>query len=237
MKEDIDSSDFYKKVSDWCSSVVSKLAVCAEDLDDHDDNDESTQFSFNEDEIEATELSFRGEATVDEVLDKLPSTVKKLSLMKKESSDVIESLNSVPHVSVRSGTELDDTDSINSDDSLLKEATSQKLSGTFTSSHTERVLHASTLSPFSKAIPSGSSVPVHKFEPLLKSMRDSHFEMHRSCLEDDISVTAAALTQHLGSNTDNSIPKAVSRLEYLVIVIVLTFTVGGILVTKYGTWF
>lgn len=237
MKEDINSLDVYKKVSDWCSSVVSKLDVCAEELDDQDDNDESTRFSFNEDEIEVAQLSCHGEATDDELSDNLPSTVKKLSLTKKASSDVIESLPSGPQMSVRSRIELDDSDSINSDDSLLKVATLQKQSGTFTSSHTERVLRASALSPFSKAIPSGRSVPVHKFEQLLKSMRDSHFEMHRSCLEDEVSVTATALTQHLESNTDKNVPKAVSRLEYLVMVIVVTFTVGGILVSKYGTWF
>eukprot|EP00804_Cyclotella_cryptica_P020557 CCRYP_003404-RC/>CCRYP_003404-RC protein AED:0.03 eAED:0.03 QI:1188/1/1/1/0.75/0.6/5/29/984 len=235
LKEEMDSSDLYNKVRDWCSSVVSKLDICAEELDEQD-NDDSTQFSFNEEEVESTPFSFHGKATGDEPLDKLPGTIKELSSMRKQSYDAIKSLQSVLPICNQKDTEPDDSDSVNSDDSLLKQAASQNQSGTFTSSNTERLLRASTLSPFSREIPSRNSVPAHKFEPLLKNMRDSHFEMHRSCNEDEVNHTHAELTQHLGSHTDTNVRKAVGRLDYLVIAVVVLFSVGGIIVTKYGAW-
>ena len=73
-----------------------------------------------------------------------------------------------------------DSDSIDSDDEIWQEATSRRQSANINSGSLQRVLRASTLATYNETVSTGEAKSDRNMEPLLKSMRTSHFQVHRS---------------------------------------------------------
>ena len=232
-------SDVIDEMNGWCMTVLSKLDSCAEELADHDD-DESTQFSFNGEQIEG-KVDVSDVESFTELADAEHS--KRSSI--KSSSDGSEFQLSLPQIVAKNSNDTNDSDSIDSDDEAWKQATSRKQSAVMNSGNLQRVLRASALSTFDNAIPGKDSITPRNVEPLLKSMRDSHFQVHKSyTIRDDKSKDdgssprkisprkANAMSSRKQQEESKPILKVYSRMVHLVAAVVFVFVVA-VLAVKY----
>ena len=144
--------------------------------------------------------------------------------------DAIDSTNFMALVEEqKKRTEADDSDSVHSDDNVWKQATSHTQSNQ--SSNMDRVLRASLISTFNEAVTSGKLVSASQIEPLLKSMRNSHFDVHRDSIDVKVQTNAATDNKLLVSNGDNIAKKIFSGVQYLVLALAV-FSIGAFIAFK-----
>ena len=174
-KEEDVSPDVVDEVNGWCMTVLSKLDTCAEELADHDD-DESTQYSFN-DEMVGDDNSA---SDVESLTEMVGTGQSKRSSTSSTASDTNEFQLYLPPLTVKNEADAKDSDSIDSDDEIWQEATSRRQSANINSGSLQRVLRASTLATYNETVSTGEAKSDRNMEPLLKSMRTSHFQVHRS---------------------------------------------------------
>lgn len=201
------SPDVIDEVNGWCMTVLSKLDSCAEELADHDD-DESTQFSYN------------GEAPEDmsdvESMTELVGAQSKHS-SKSSSSDTEEFKLSLPQITDKSKLDEKDSDSIDSDDEVWQLATSRRQSAIENSGSLQRVLKASTLGTYHEAV--GDTSTPRDMEPLLASMRSSHFQVQRSYAIQDISNKTRGSPKE--GKEDRRVVKDYSSIGILLVAVIL----------------
>eukprot|EP01082_Thalassiosira_pseudonana_P003850 g3288.t1 g3288 contig12:1778341-1779288(+) len=200
--------DPYKLV-DWCTVVASKLEECAEDIDLDSDDDSSTVGNTKENPSSATEQRT--------IIASLGSGVLFQSVSSRQNSD---------------GSESDE-----SDDSSMKQALQREPSGRYSiSDSTHRIRTSTSVCTIKKAMPYGKSIPTTKVAPLLKGMRYSHFQMHRSLRDVDKSRNVVRssdlrlISQPKGMKVDEEteggvMQKALQLLPHLLL-LVAVFSLG-----------
>jgi hypothetical protein len=222
-KEEADSPELKEKLSDWCATLVRKLESCVDDIEDQD-IDESTRH--------ASADNYDGESS-DESIDELAHSTKRVSSMKRNVDSAYDAIDSTNFMALvddqKKRTEADDSDSVHSDDNVWKQATSHTQSNQ--SSNMDRVLRASLISTFNEAVTSGKLVSASQIEPLLKSMRNSHFDVHRDSIDVKVQTNAATDNKLLVSNGDNIAKKIFSGVQYLVLALAV-FSIGAFIAFK-----
>lgn len=200
--------DPYKLV-DWCTAVASKLEECAEDIDVDSDDDSSTVGNTKENPSSATEQRT--------IIASLGSGMSFQSVSSRQNSD---------------GSESDE-----SDDSSMKQALQREPSGRYSiSDSTHRIRTSTSVCTIKKAMPYGKSIPTTKVAPLLKGMRYSHFQMHRSLRDVDKSRNVVRssdmrlISQPKGMKVDEEteggvMQKALQLLPHLLL-LVAVFSLG-----------
>jgi len=221
------SPNVLDEVNGWRMGVLSKLDSCAEELDDHQDGDESFDYSVYDETIEESEeiesqkgLTGAGDS------EKSP----------KGSAAVNPEIDLFVHQSFdNNNSNNNDSDSMGSDDAAWQQATSRGNSDIMNSSNLQRVLRASALATFDEAVSgkdTGRGISTsHQAEPLLKSMRESHFKIHRSYNTDD------STTKAKGSSTvttkEEPVPKAYNRTGYRIATAFVVLLGATVLAAKY----
>ena len=215
--------DVIDEMNGWCMSILSKLDSCAEELADHDD-DESTQFSCNADQLEdGNDISERSFTELAEL-----ENAKRGSII--SSSDGSDFQLHLPNIAAKNRSVANDSDSIDSDDDIWKQASFRRQSAIMNSGNLQRVLRASALSTFDEAVPGRDSVNPRNVERLLKGMRDSHFQVHRSyTIRDDKSPRKISPRKQQEENQPT--PTSSSIVVYLVAVFFVFMT--AMLAAKY----
>jgi hypothetical protein len=221
------SPDVMDEVNGWCMTVLSKLDSCAEGLADHDD-DESTQFSFHGEVLNESDGSVASSPKLEDAVE--PSIAV-------EYSDDFQL--SLPQITAKQQENSIDVNSINSDDEMWQQATARRESANRNSGSLQRVLRASTLTTFNEAV-HREMIPSRKVEPLLKSMRENHFQIHRKNVQDDQVKSSGSSPRRVNNVSPQEVPKdsydgstlkAYNGMGYLVAVIFVLFV--AIVATRY----
>jgi hypothetical protein len=203
------SPDVIDEVNGWCMAVLSKLDSCAEELADHHD-DESTQFSFNGEELD--------DMSDVESMTEFAGTQSKRSSKSSASDTEAE----------KSKADEKDSDSIDSYDEVWQLATSRRQSAIANSGNLQRVLKASTLGTYHEAV--GDASTPRDMEPLLTSMRNSHFQVQRSFAIQDITNKTGGLSPRKEEKGDRRVVKDYSSIGILLIAVILPLLVAVIAV-------
>lgn len=149
---------------------------------------------------------------------------------KSSESDANEFQLSLPQLASKIQAEANDSDSIDSDDEMWQQATSRNESDVLNSGNLQRILRASTLATYNEAVTTREGVSPRNVDSYLKSMRNSHFQVHRSfAIQDKEGSGSSPRTFSVTSSREQPEPKSYnlgflkghSRMGYFVAVIVV----------------
>ena len=238
------------KLIDWCTEVASKLEECAEELDDvviDDDAEESiissSMPSSNTSLIEGKATRFASTDLTIESANTINQNSNRKAVPRSSSSSIFSVMSSQKNASA------DDSDSVDSECSSPDPFSPEEEEINMVSlpSNTQRILNATSISTIKKAIPTAKSTPAFNVNTLMKSMKDSHFQLHRSLPGDNPKVSPPPLYRQWSDmstakgNTDTKVleGKAQNRLRrflfnvlpYLLLVVAV-FVLGVIVASK-----
>lgn len=221
------SPNVLDEVNGWRMSVLSKLDSLSEELEDHHDDDESVDYSVYDEALEESERiqskkGLAGYGDSEKSLKGSTADDPEIDLLVQQSYDNKNSNDN-------------DSDSIGSDDAAWQQAASRRNSDIMNSNNLQRVLRASALATFDEAV-SGKNTgrdlsSSHQAEPLLKSMRESHFKIHRSYNTDDVATKTKGTSSMTTKN--EPLPKAYNRMGYRVVLMVVVLLGAAVLAAKY----
>jgi hypothetical protein len=138
---------------------------------------------------------------------------------KSSASDTEKFKLSLPQITDKSKLDEKDSDSIDSDDEVWQLATSRRQSAIENSGSLQRVLKASTLGTYHEAV--GDTCTPRDMEPLLASMRSSHFQVQRSYAIQDITNKTRGSPPSKEGKGDRRVVKDYSSIGILLVAVIL----------------